>query len=114
MQEYCGLESEPPDVMKSDSLLNSENWPQKGRIELMNVNMRYRKNFPLVLKNITMRVESGMKVGVVGRTGAGKSSLLKALFRLSECEQESDILVDGIKIKEIGVRTLRKAISIIP
>lgn len=76
--------------------------------------MRYRENFPLVLKNISFRVEPGMKVGVVGRTGAGKSSLLKALFRLSECELGSEILIDGVKTSEIGLRTLRKAISIIP
>ena len=51
--------------------------------------MRYRENFPLVLKDISFGVGSGMKVGVVGRTGAGKSSLLKAIFRLSECEAGS-------------------------
>ena len=55
-----------------------------------------------------------MKIGVVGRTGAGKSSLLKMLFRLSECEPDSEVIIDGVKINEVGLSTLRKAISIIP
>ena len=55
-----------------------------------------------------------MKVGVVGRTGAGKSSLLQALFRLVECDRESSILIDGTSTSEIGLSTLRKGISIIP
>ena len=55
-----------------------------------------------------------MKVGVVGRTGAGKSSLLQALFRLVECDRGSSILIDGIGTSEVGLTTLRRAISIIP
>ena len=114
MYEYSSLESEPSPVLKTDSALKAQSWPLKGSLELSNANMRYRENFPLVLKNISFRVEPGMRVGVVGRTGAGKSSLLKALFRLSECELGSEILIDGVKTSEIGLRTLRKAISIIP
>ena len=55
-----------------------------------------------------------MKVGVVGRTGAGKSSLLQALFRLTECEREDSILIDGTPTSSVGLSTLRRAISIIP
>ena len=76
--------------------------------------MRYREDFPLVLRNISFGVGAGMKIGVVGRTGAGKSSLLKMLFRLSECEPDSEVIIDGVKINEVGLSTLRKAISIIP
>ena len=67
-----------------------------------------------VLKEIDFEIEPRMKVGVVGRTGAGKSSLLQALFRLVECDRESSIFIDGIGTSEIGLSTLRGAISIIP
>ena len=114
MQEYSSLECEPPAVLKTDSELKSKGWPQRGDLQVFNANMRYRENFPLVLKNVSFGVGAGMKIGVVGRTGAGKSSLLKILFRLSECEPGSEILIDGVKTNEIGLRTLRKAVSIIP
>ena len=89
MQEYSSLECEPPAVLKTDAELKRNGWPQRGDLQVFNANMRYRENFPLVLKNISFRVGAGMKIGVVGRTGAGKSSLLKILFRLSECEPGS-------------------------
>ena len=86
MQEYSSLECEPPAVLETDAELKSKGWPQRGDLQVFNANMRYRENFPLVLKNVSFGVGAGMKIGVVGRTGAGKSSLLKILFRLSECE----------------------------
>ena len=67
-----------------------------------------------MLHEVTFKVEPGMKVGIVGRTGAGKSSLLQALFRLVECDHDSSISIDGISTSHIGLSTLRRAISIIP
>ena len=67
-----------------------------------------------MLKEVTFEVEPGIKVGVVGRTGAGKSSLLQALFRLIECDTDSSISIDGISTSQIGLSSLRRSISIIP
>ena len=74
--------------------------------------LRYRTNTELVLKGLTFEVPAGIKVGVVGRTGAGKSSLVAALFRLAE--PRGKILIDGVDVLKIGLKDLRAKISIIP
>jgi ABC-type multidrug transport system fused ATPase/permease subunit len=75
--------------------------------------MRYRKELPPAIKDLTFKVESGMKVGIVGRTGSGKSSILQTLFRLVDLDLGS-ILIDGIDITEAGLHQLRKQIAFIP
>ncbi|XP_065919849.1 ATP-binding cassette sub-family C member 4-like isoform X2 [Dysidea avara] len=87
-------------------------WPDKGVIELHNTKFKYAIDYPYVLKSISFRIESCEKVGIVGRTGAGKSSLLSALFRLAEPEGVFEI--DGMQITDIGLHDLRKKMSIIP
>jgi ATP-binding cassette subfamily C (CFTR/MRP) protein 1 len=89
-------------------------WPSKGGIEIKNASMRYRDG-PLVLKDISFSVKGGEKIGVVGRTGSGKSSLMIVLFRISELEKDGgSIVIDDINIAEIGTDTLRLNLSIIP
>jgi ATP-binding cassette subfamily C (CFTR/MRP) protein 1 len=89
-------------------------WPSKGEIEIKNASMRYR-NGPLVLKDISLKVKGGEKIGVVGRTGSGKSSLMIVLFRISEIEKDGgQILIDGVDTAEIGTEALRLNLSIIP
>ncbi|XP_030058334.1 LOW QUALITY PROTEIN: multidrug resistance-associated protein 5-like [Microcaecilia unicolor] len=88
-------------------------WPQEGAIRFENVKMRYRDNLPLVLKNISFDIKPKEKIGIVGRTGSGKSSLGIALFRLAEIVDGS-ISVDNICINKIGLKDLRKKLSIIP
>lgn len=88
-------------------------WPQQGEIEFSNVQMRYRKELPLVLKGISFKVSSGEKIGICGRTGAGKSSITTALYRLAELDT-GNILIDGIDISTIGLKDLRSKLSIIP
>ena len=88
-------------------------WPQAGKIEILDYCLRYREGLDLVLKNVSLVVESGEKVGIVGRTGAGKSSLTLALFRIIE-PAGGKIRIDGLDITEMGLHELRRKISIIP
>jgi ABC-type multidrug transport system fused ATPase/permease subunit len=89
-------------------------WPKQGEIELKNMSMRYRDG-PLVLKDLSLTVKGGEKVGVCGRTGSGKSSLMVALFRISEIDDNGGmVLIDGVETGKIGTSTLRLNLSIIP
>ena len=88
-------------------------WPEHGEIVFDNVEMRYRDGLPLVLKGLTMHVRAGERIGVVGRTGAGKSSIMSALFRLQELSGGS-IVIDGVDIGKIGLHDLRSKLAIIP
>ncbi|KAI0214568.1 Multidrug resistance-associated protein 1 [Lamellibrachia satsuma] len=90
-----------------------DDWPQKGRIEFHEYSTRYRKGLGLVLRNISLNVNSGEKIGIVGRTCAGKSSLSLALFRLLEAES-GYISIDGVRIADIGLHDLRSRLTIIP
>ncbi|KAL4957572.1 P-loop containing nucleoside triphosphate hydrolase protein [Aspergillus filifer] len=88
-------------------------WPEKGQITFSNVAMRYREGLPLVLRNLSMSVSAGERIGIVGRTGAGKSSIMSALFRLTELSSGS-ITIDGIDISTVGLQDLRSRLAIIP
>ncbi|BGO90746.1 hypothetical protein NBRC10512v2_002998 [Rhodotorula toruloides] len=88
-------------------------WPSGGAIEFKNVVMRYRPDLPPVLKGLNLSVRPGEKIGVVGRTGAGKSSIMQTLFRIVEVSSGT-IEVDGIDISKLGLADLRKKIAIIP
>ncbi|KAF7375203.1 ABC protein [Mycena sanguinolenta] len=87
-------------------------WPSHGVVEFKNLKMSYRPGLPNVLHGISMNIHAGEKVGVVGRTGAGKSSLALTLLRI--VEYSGTILVDGVDIAKIGLKDLRSQISIIP
>ena len=88
-------------------------WPQKGAIEIQNVEARYREKTELVLKGLNLNIEGGSKIGVVGRTGAGKSTLSLVLLRILELES-GKIKVDGVDISKVSLRQLRDKITIIP
>jgi ATP-binding cassette subfamily C (CFTR/MRP) protein 1 len=90
-----------------------DQWPENGRIEFNNFSVKYREELDFVLSDINCKIEPGEKVGIVGRTGAGKSSLTLALFRLIESNY-GEIVIDGVKIREIGLHDLRKRLTIIP
>ncbi|XP_013195016.2 ATP-binding cassette sub-family C member 4 [Amyelois transitella] len=87
-------------------------WPQRARLIFKDLYLRYDKDSDPVLKNLNVTIESGWKVGVVGRTGAGKSSLISALFRLAPIE--GNIYIDDVETGEIALKALRSKISIIP
>ncbi|XP_017485264.1 PREDICTED: multidrug resistance-associated protein 4-like [Rhagoletis zephyria] len=105
--QYTDLEQES-EITK----LPPSNWPTQGQVEFKDLSLRYDPSNPAVLKHLTITIGPSWKVGVVGRTGAGKSSLIGALFRLSHLE--GDILVDGIETGSISLEALRSKISIIP
>ena len=107
------VEPEAPDVVP-DKDPSPEHWPSTGEIKITNASMRYRDG-PLVLKNISLKFNGGEKIGVVGRTGSGKSSLMNLLFRITEIEGNGGkIEIDGVNTAEIGTEILRSKLSIIP
>eukprot|EP00038_Savillea_parva_P027846 m.61790 g.61790 ORF g.61790 m.61790 type:complete len:1379 (+) comp8046_c0_seq2:397-4533(+) len=89
-----------------------EGWPSSGSIEFKNVTMRYSEDSPLVLRGLNFFIESGEKIGIVGRTGAGKSTLMEVLFRLSP--HGGAILLDNVDTNTITMDKLRESISVIP
>lgn len=88
-------------------------WPKDGTIEFKNYSVRYRPDTNIVLKNLNFKIASGEKVGVIGRTGSGKSTLCLSIFRILEAETGS-ILIDGLDTSNIGLKTLRSSMTIIP
>lgn len=111
IQEYSELPEEPPAESEPDKKPSAD-WPAKGRIEFQGVTLRYFENEEPVLKNLTFTINEREKVGIVGRTGAGKSSMIAVLFRLTETD--GSVIIDGIDTKTLGLADLRKKISIIP
>ncbi|XP_071628428.1 ATP-binding cassette subfamily C member 4-like [Temnothorax longispinosus] len=109
--QYTNLPQEGPII--SDNPLPST-WPSQGQLILKDVTMKYHNNDPPVLKNLNVSIEPSWKVGVVGRTGAGKSSLISALFRLFNEGLEGKIKIDGRDTSTVGLSELRCKISIIP
>lgn len=105
------LEQEPPHQIPERK--PEASWPAEGRVEVKNVFLKYRPELPDVLRGLTMDVAPGEKIGIVGRTGAGKSSIMTALYRLVELSAGS-ILIDGVDISKIGLKDLRSALAIIP
>ncbi|KAI9764254.1 MAG: hypothetical protein M1839_005970 [Geoglossum umbratile] len=88
-------------------------WPEKGEIVFEDVQMKYREGLPLVLQGVSLHVKGGERIGIVGRTGAGKSSIMSTLFRLIELSHGS-ITIDGVNIGTVGLHDLRSRMSIIP
>ncbi|KAJ4367034.1 Transporter of the ATP-binding cassette (ABC) [Neocucurbitaria cava] len=111
VKEYLDVDQEAPPVIPENR--PASNWPSKGSVEFINYSTRYRTDFDLVLKNLTFKILPGEKVGVVGRTGAGKSSMALALFRALEAET-GKILVDDVDIGLIGLQDLRENIVMVP
>lgn len=111
VKEYSETETEAP--WNIEDKKPPEDWPSRGEVEFSNYSVRYRPGLDLVLKNLSMSVKGGEKVGIVGRTGAGKSSMTLCLFRILEAA-EGIINIDGVNISEIGLHNLRSMLTIIP
>ncbi|KAJ1399410.1 P-loop containing nucleoside triphosphate hydrolase [Sesbania bispinosa] len=109
--QYTNIASEAPLVIEDHRPLS--NWPETGTICFKNLQIRYAEHLPSVLKNITCTFPGRKKIGVVGRTGSGKSTLIQALFRIVE-PREGSIIIDNVDICKIGLHDLRSRLSIIP
>ena len=107
------LEPEAPLEQDDDVALLKRGWPKHGNIDVEGLTVRYRPSLPPALKNVSFRIPEGSRVGVVGRTGSGKSTLTQALFRLLEAE-EGRIIIDGVDVSKLGLHALRTNISVIP
>lgn len=90
-----------------------DNWPEEGTLEFQHYETRYRQGLQLALRDLTAFIKDGEKVGIVGRTGAGKSSLTLALFRILEASSGS-VVIDGQDISKLGLHNVRKRLTIIP
>ncbi|ODV82409.1 uncharacterized protein CANTADRAFT_19963 [Suhomyces tanzawaensis NRRL Y-17324] len=112
LSQYAfGLPEEAPYVITETT--PKESWPEQGEITFKDVSMAYRPGLPLVLKDLSFQVKPAEKIGICGRTGAGKSSIMTALYRLTELEKGS-IVIDGVDISNLGLHALRSKLSIIP
>ncbi|KAI9205349.1 P-loop containing nucleoside triphosphate hydrolase protein [Polychytrium aggregatum] len=109
--EYTKIESEAPDV--TDAKVPSH-WPTHGKVDIQDLSLTYPGTNKPTLKNISIVLQPGSKVGIVGRTGAGKSSFLQALFRLVEPTPKGSIRIDDVSTSDLGLTDLRSRISIIP
>ena len=112
--EYCTLEQEPP-AQSLPKYRPSTNWPSQGHIVFNNVCMSHSKDpdAPLALSHISLTIQAGEKIGIVGRTGAGKSSFIQTLFRMGTLV-DGEIRIDNIDISNVGLDDVRRHISIIP
>ncbi|KAK2715107.1 hypothetical protein QYM36_009933, partial [Artemia franciscana] len=108
--EYSRLTPEAP--LEIPEVKPRDSWPEKGVIEFNRIFLRYAESEPYVLRGLSCQIKSNEKIGIVGRTGAGKSTLISAMFRLAEFE--GVISIDDVNIQDIGLHDLRSKISIIP
>lgn len=111
VNQYSTLPSEA--AWTVSDCLSLPNWLCRGDIDITDLEVRYRPNTPLILKGITISISSGEKIGVVGRTGSGKSTLIQALFRLVE-PAKGQIIIDGVDICTLGLHDLRSRFGVIP
>ncbi|XVE90824.1 hypothetical protein DITRI_Ditri20bG0107100 [Diplodiscus trichospermus] len=109
--QYSNLASEA--ALEIEERRPHNNWPEVGKICFRNLQIRYAEHLPYVLKNISCTFPGRKKIGVVGRTGSGKSTLIQALFRIVE-PGEGSIIIDNVDISKIGLHDLRSRLSIIP
>eukprot|EP01029_Cantina_marsupialis_P002877 TRINITY_DN1275_c0_g1_i9.p1 TRINITY_DN1275_c0_g1~~TRINITY_DN1275_c0_g1_i9.p1 ORF type:complete len:1338 (+),score=500.54 TRINITY_DN1275_c0_g1_i9:101-4114(+) len=116
LKEYQNdeFEHEAPAIMDNDKkIVKEDKWISDGKVEFEDYSMRYRPELDLVLKNVSMKIPGKSKVGICGRTGSGKSSLMVALFRMTEASG-GKIIIDDEDISKIGLETLRSSLAIIP
>lgn len=116
VMEYFEVETEPLDSAPSsagEEIVPRASWPEKGAIEIRDLHLAYAENLPDVLDGVNLSIQAGERVGIVGATGSGKSTLVSALFRFFEYRSGS-IEIDGVDIARVGLKTLRSRMKIVP
>ena len=111
LQFYCDLPAEKNYI--GQPLEIEEFWPQSGSLEFKNVSLRYADHLPLVLKNVSFKIKSGTKVGIIGRTGSGKSTIFQSVYRFVDIVA-GEILLDNKSIHQIALKRIRKNLAVIP
>lgn len=111
LQFYCDLPTEKNYI--GEPLELDEEWPQTGCLEFKNVDLKYADHLPLVLKNVSFKIESGSRVGLVGRTGSGKSTIFQSVYRFVDVAA-GEICMDNKPIQRISLKRLRKNLAVIP
>ncbi|KAL5747604.1 hypothetical protein ACOSQ2_024901 [Xanthoceras sorbifolium] len=111
LEQYMHIPSEAQTVVEDKR--PAHNWPAIGKVEIYNLKVKYRPDAPLVLRGISCIIEGGQKIGIVGRTGSGKTTLISVLFRLVE-PTEGKIIIDNLNISTIGLHDLRSHLGLIP
>ncbi|XP_044005682.1 multidrug resistance-associated protein 1-like [Aphidius gifuensis] len=112
IKEYSDIPQEET-LKKNQTTIVDDSWPSNGYIEFCNLSLRYRDGLDLVLKELSFVINGNEKIGIIGRTGSGKSSLTLALFRIIEAAS-GKILIDGIDISKLSLSKLRSKLTIIP
>ena len=112
-EAYTHIVQEADGKLENDDFLKKNNFPQKGKIEFVDYSVKYRPDTKVVLKNLNFVIKPGEKIGIVGRTGSGKSTLCLCLFRIIEADK-GKILIDDVNISNIGLSLLRDIITVIP
>ena len=107
--EYIRLPKEP---LSEGTIKAVAEWPKKGHVEFRDVWLRYDEKLTHVLKGLSVEIDPSEKVGIIGRTGAGKSSFIQTLFRLYE--PSGTILIDDVNIQDLSLHDLRSRLTIIP
>lgn len=112
LQFYCDLPAEK-NFHGSEALEVGDNWPRTGELEFKNVYLKYADHLPFVLKNVSFKIKSGSRVGLIGRTGSGKSTIFQSVYRFVDIES-GQILLDGQPIRNIPLKRVRKSLAVIP
>ena len=112
-EAYTHIVQEADIKLENDDFLKKNNFPQSGKIEFVNYSVKYRPDTKIVLNNLNFIIKPGEKIGIVGRTGSGKSTLCLCLFRIIEADT-GKILIDDVDITNIGLGLLRDIITVIP
>jgi ATP-binding cassette, subfamily C (CFTR/MRP), member 1 len=112
IKEYCVIKQEPEWSSREEKKPRTT-WPDNGKILIEKYSLKHRENLDYALKNLNIEINAGEKIGVVGRTGAGKSTITLALLRMTD-SCKGNILIDDVNINSLGLHDLRHKLTFLP